>query len=106
VDKFDWGQVGSAIAGILNGFVNTSLFLEHTLGYGIGYPVFVLLSILAALLWPIARWADKVKPRDGSQGISSEQAQAQTHWHFLIAFILCAAIDGYVYFHGGVLHHS
>jgi hypothetical protein len=96
-------QILAGIVSILDGFVQMSRFLEATLGHGIGYPVFVLLSVLAALLPPIARWADKVKPRDGSAGISSSEATQQTNWHFVIAPILFAAIDGYVYFHGGVL---
>lgn len=96
-------QFWAGIVSILDGFVQMSRFLEATLGHGIGYPVFVLLSVLAALLPPIARWADKVKPRNGSAGISSEEASQQTGWHFLIAFILCAAVDGFVYAHGGVL---
>lgn len=106
MDKLDWGQVGRAGTGILDGFVGMSQFLEHTLGYGIGYPVFVLLCILAAFLPPIARYADKVKPRDGSEGVSTTQAADETKWHFRIALALCATVVLYVYAHGGVLHHS
>ncbi|HEX7737209.1 MAG TPA: hypothetical protein VF458_20355 [Ktedonobacteraceae bacterium] len=96
-------QLLAAGQSILNGFVQMSRFLEHTLGFGIGYPVFGLLCVLAAFLPPIARWADMVKPRDGSKGISSAEASQQTGWHFLAALIICGAVNGYVYAHGGVL---
>lgn len=96
-------QLWTAVLSILNSFVGMSRFLEHTLGYGIGYPVFVIITATAALLPPISRWANKVKPKDGSQGISSTEAEKQTRLHFMVATILCAIVDGYVYYHGGVL---
>lgn len=94
----------AVVLSILNGFVQISQYLEHTLGYGWGYMAFVLLSAIAALWWPIARWADMVQPKDGSKGVSSAEAVKRTNVHFFLATVLWWAIDGYVYFHGGYTH--
>lgn len=93
------------VLGVLNFFVLVCRVLNHFLGYGWGTLAFLLLTALLAFWWPIARWANKVRPKDGSVGISSHDAQEQTKWHFRIAGVLFAIVNGYVLTHGGMVDH-
>lgn len=88
------------VLAFLNLFVVVCRLLNHYLGYGVGFMVFILLLAIACV-WPgIEYWSRLV-----NQGMSSEDASRQSSWVFVPLFVLFLLISGYVYFHGGNVTH-